>query len=151
MKSFLPFLFLIILSSNPIFAQKSKKGFEYSGTQIRNSFIGKSKMFSEGIKPVGYSIFWNKKKNTIQVNAGPEDKWYTITIEKVDTAQGAQVQIGRITTLPETAENVKKADTVCEIKFQIDRIYIKIGEAKIEEFLLDGATIWDDQKITKSK
>jgi hypothetical protein len=151
MKSFLPVLFLIFLTATPVFAQKSKKGFEYSGTQIRNSFIGKSKMFSEGIKPVNYSIFWNKKKNIIQVNAGPDDKWYTITIEKVDTAQGTQVQIGRITTLPETAENVKKADAVCEIKFQIDRIYIKIGDAKIEEFLLDGATIWDDQKITKSK
>jgi hypothetical protein len=151
MKSFLPVLLLISLTTTSVFAQKSKKGFEYSGTQIRNSFIGKSKMFSEGVKLVNYSIFWNKKKNTIQVNAGPDDKWYTITIEKVDTAQGTQVQIGRITTLPETAENVKKADAVCEIKFQIDRIYIKIGEAKIEEFLLDGAIIWDDQKISKSK
>jgi len=151
MKNKLLILFLLFIGFSTAIAQKSKKGFEYSGTQIRNSFVGKSKMFSEGIKPVSYSIFWNKKKNTLQVNAGPEDRWYTITVDKIDTVQGLQVHIGHISTMPETAENVKKADAVCEIKFQIDRIYIKIGEAKIEEYLLDGATIWDDQKIAKSK
>ena len=151
MKNYLFLILLLFTTLSTATAQKSKKGFEYSGTQIRNSFIGKSKMFSEGIKPVAYTVFWNKKKNTLQVNAGPEDKWYGISIDKVDTIQGMQVQIGRITTLPETPENVKKADAVCEIKFQLDRIYIKIGEAKIEEYLLDGATVWDDQKITKSK
>jgi len=151
MKNYLLLILLLFATLSTVIAQKSKKGFEYSGTQIRNSFIGKSKMFSEGIKPVAYTVFWNKKKNTLQVNAGPEDKWYGITIDKVDTIQGTQVQIGRITTLPETEENVKKANAACEIKFQIDRIFIKIGEAKIEEYLLDGAIIWDDQKITKTK
>jgi hypothetical protein len=151
MKNILYLTLLFSVALNIAIAQKSKKGFEYSGTKIRNSFIGKSKMFSEGIKPIEYSIFWNKKKNIIQVNAGTEDKWYSITIDKVDTVQGTQVQIGHLSTLPETAENVKKMDAICEVKFQMDRIFIKIAESKIEEYLLEGASIWDDQKIAKSK
>jgi hypothetical protein len=42
-------------------------------------------------------------------------------------------------------------DAICEVKFQMDRIFIKIAESKIEEYLLEGASIWDDQKIAKSK
>jgi hypothetical protein len=151
MKRILILISVCLFIANSSEAQKSKKGFEYSGTQSRNSFIGKSKLFSEGVKPIPYSIFWNKKKNSIQVNSGSEDKWYTILIDKLDTLQGSQVQVGHISELPETPENVKKINAVCEVKFMIDKISIKIGDAKIEEYLLDGATIWDDQKISKSK
>jgi len=93
MKNITLLLALFLLSSHLVIAQHSKKGFEYSGVKTRVSLIGKSKMFSEGVKTVSFTIFWNKKKNTIQVNAGEKDTWYTILLTKVDTIQGVETHV----------------------------------------------------------
>ena len=148
MKKITLLLSLFLISTHLIIAQHSKKGFEYSGVKTRVSLIGKSKMFSEGVKPVNFSIYWNKKKNTIQVNAGEKDTWYTIILTKVDTIQGVETHVGYLEgTTPNTDASIPDKNRY-EIRFQMDRITIKKGEARLEEFLVDGATIWNDQTIS---
>ena len=148
MKKITLLLSLFLISTHLIIAQHSKKGFEYSGVKTRVSLIGKSKMFSEGVKPVNFSIYWNKKKNTIQVNAGEKDSWYTIILTKVDTIQGVETHVGYLEgTTPNIDASIPDKNRY-EIRFQMDRITIKKGEARLEEFLVDGATIWNDQTIS---
>ena len=148
MKKITILLSLFLISTHLIIAQHSKKGFEYSGVKTRVSLIGKSKMFSEGVKPVNFTIFWNKKKNTIQVNAGEKNTWYTILLTKVDTIQGAETHIGYLEgTTPNIDASIPDKNRY-EIRFQMDCITIKKGEARLEEFLVDGATIWNDQTIS---
>ncbi len=148
MKKITLLLALFLFSSHLIIAQHSKKGFEYSGIKTRVSLIGKSKMFSEGVKSVNFTIYWNKKKNTIQVNAGEKDTWYTILLTKVDTIQGVETHIGYLEgTTPNVDTSIPDKNRF-EIRFQMDRISIKKGEARIEDFLIDGATVWNDQTIS---
>jgi hypothetical protein len=148
MKKITLLLALFLFSSHLIIAQHSKKGFEYSGIKTRVSLIGKSKMFSEGVKSVNFAIYWNKKKNTIQVNAGEKDTWYTILLTKVDTIQGVETHIGYLEgTTPNSDTSIPDKNRF-EIRFQMDRISIKKGEARIEDFLIDGATVWNDQTIS---
>jgi len=148
MKKITLLLSLFLISTHLIIAQHSKKGFEYSGVKTRVSLIGKSKMFSEGVKAVSFTIFWNKKKNIIQVNAGEKDTWYTILLTKVDTIQGVETHIGYLEgTTPNIDASIPDKNRY-EIRFQMDRITIKKGEARLEEFLVDGATIWNDQTIS---
>ncbi len=148
MKKITLLLSLFLISTHLIIAQHSKKGFEYSGVKTRVSLIGKSKMFSEGVKTVSFTIFWNKKKNTIQVNAGEKDTWYTILLTKVDTIQGVETHVGYLEgTTPNIDASIPDKNRF-EIRFQMDRITIKKGEARLEEFLVDGATIWNDQTIS---
>lgn len=148
MKKITLLLALFFISTHLVIAQHSKKGFEYSGVKTRVSLIGKSKMFSEGVKPVNFSIYWNKKKNTIQVNAGEKDTWYTINLTKVDTIQGVETHVGYLEgTTPNIDASIPDKNRY-EIRFQMDRITIKKGEARLEEFLVDGATIWNDQVIS---
>ena len=150
MKKITLLLSLFLMSTHLIIAQHSKKGFEYSGVKTRVSLIGKSKMFSEGVKPVNFTIYWNKKKNTIQVNAGEKDSWYTILLSKVDTIQGVETHIGYLEgTSPNTDTSIPDKNRF-EIKFQMDRISIKKGEARLEDFLIDGATVWNDQTISSN-
>ena len=105
-------------------------------------------MFSEGVKPVNFTIYWNKKKNTIQVNAGEKDTWYTINLTKVDTIQGVEIHVGYLEgTSPNIDASIPDKNRY-EIRFQMDRITIKKGEARLEDFLIDGATIWNDQTIS---
>jgi hypothetical protein len=150
MKHLTLILLLIITVSTSAFAQRSKKGFEFTGTKTRVSHIGKSKMFSEGVKPLNFTIYWNKKKNLIQVNAGEKENWYTIALSQVDTIHGNVTHIGYLegtTKNPDTATPDKNR---CEVRFLIDKVSIKRGEARIEEYLLDGATIWDDRSISSN-
>lgn len=148
MKKITLLLALLLVTTHLIIAQQSKKGFEYSGSKTRVSLIGKSKMFSEGVKTVNYSIYWNKKKNTIQVNAGEKDTWYMILLTKVDTIQGIETHIGYLEgTTPNSDTSIPDKNRF-EIRFQMDRITIKKGDARIEEFLIDGATVWNDQTIS---
>ena len=148
MKKITLLLSLFLISTHLIIAQHSKKGFEYSGVKTRVSLIGKSKMFSEGVKPVNFTIYWNKKKNTIQVNAGEKDTWYTINLTKVDTIQGVEIHVGYLEgTSPNIDASIPDKNRY-EIRFQMDRITIKKGEARLEDFLIDGATIWNDQTIS---
>lgn len=139
---YIAFCFFIGLQS--ITAQKSKKGFEYAGTKARFSLIGKSKMLSEGIKPLDFQIFWDKKKNVITVNAGPKEKWYSIMIEKLDTLYGQEVYIGIHSDAKKDKAPENQQKYLSEVKFLIDRVSIKIGEGKLEEYLLDGAKIWGE-------
>jgi len=125
-------------------AQKSKKGFEYAGDKARFSLIGKSKMLSEGVKNYPFQIFWDKKKNTITVNAGPKEKWYVIDIEKLDTLYSQQVYIGIHSDAKKDKSSENQSKYRCEVKFLIDKISIKIGEGRLEEYLLDGAKIWGE-------
>ena len=148
MKKIKLLLAFFLFSTHLIMAQHSKKGFEYSGVKTRVSLIGKSKMFSEGVKPVNFTIYWNKKKNTIQVNAGEKDTWYTIVISKVDTIQGVETHVGYLEGTTPNTDKAAPDKNRFEIKFQMDRISIKKGEARIEEFLVDGATVWNDQTIS---
>ena len=108
-------------------------------------------MFSEGVKPLAYTIFWNKKKNTIQVNAGAKDKWYTIELTGTDTIQGNVMLIGRLEGTEKETDLTKINKARCEIRFMVDKVSIKIGDARLEEFLLDGATVWADQTVTQEK
>jgi hypothetical protein len=141
------FLFLALLSFSGVYAQKSKKGFEFSGSQARYSMLGKSRMFSEGVKPVTYTIFWNKKKNTIAVQAGPKDSWYEIQINQVDTVHGHVTHIGYLTDLSKSASEEEKEKAKCEIRFHFDKVSIKKGPARLEEYLLEGATVWEDRTV----
>jgi hypothetical protein len=148
MKNFTFICLLFLFPSHLIIAQHSKKGFEYSGVKTRVSLIGKSKMFSEGVKSLKYTIYLNKKKNTIQVNAGEKETWYTINLSKVDTIQGVETHIGYLEGTSPNTDIAAPDKNRFEVKFQMDRISIKKGEARIEEFLVDGATVWNDQKIS---
>ena len=105
-------------------------------------------MFSEGVKSLKYTIYLNKKKNTIQVNAGEKETWYTINLSKVDTIQGVETHIGYLEGTSPNTDIAAPDKNRFEVKFQMDRISIKKGEARIEEFLVDGATVWNDQKIS---
>ena len=128
-------------------AQKSKKGFEYSGSKVRFSMLGKSKMFSEGVKPMDYTIFWNKKKNIVSVNAGSKDLWYEIQLSQVDTIHGNVTHLGMLKDLDKAASLDEREKAKCEVRFLMDKITIKKGPARLEEYLLDGASIWDDNKV----
>lgn len=142
-------LFLLTLLLFSVISQaQSRKGIEYSGTKARYSMLGKSRMFSEGIKPLNYSIYWNKKKNTLTVNAGPKDKWYTIELNGVDTIQGNVTYVGLLEGLEKEVDAEKKAKGKCEVRFLMDKVSIKIGDARLEEYLLDGATVWDDKPVS---
>lgn len=142
-------LFLFTLFSLSVITHaQSRKGIEYSGTKARYSMLGKSRMFSEGIKPLTYSIFWNKKKSTITVNAGPKDKWYVIELSGVDTIQGNVTYVGLLEGLEKESDEAKKAKGKCEVRFLMDKVSIKIGDARLEEYLLDGATVWEDKPVS---
>jgi hypothetical protein len=140
-------LFLALISFSGLSAQKSKKGFEFSGSKTRYSMLGKSRMFSEGIKPVPYTIFWNKKKNTVAVQAGPKDTWYEILINQVDTVHGHVTHIGFLADLDKNASEEEKEKAKCEVRFQFDKVSIKKGPARLEEFLLEGASVWEDRTV----
>lgn len=129
---------------------QSRKGVEYSGTKARFSMIGKSKMFSEGVKPLTYSVYWNKKKNVISVNAGPKEKWYTIELTGVDTIMGNITQVGRLEGTDKETDFEKIKKSRCEVRFLMDKVSIKIGDSRLEEYLIDGATIWEDKQIAGS-
>ncbi len=128
---------------------QSRKGIEYSGTKARYSMIGKSKIFSEGVKNVEFEIFFNKKKNTLTVNAGPKDKWYVVELTSLDTIAGNLTHIGRLEGTEKETDVQKIAKSRCEVRFQLDKVSIKIGESKLEEYLLDGAKVWDDKPMGK--
>lgn len=127
---------------------QSRKGTEFTGTKARYSMLGKSRMFSEGIKPIPYSIYWNKKKNVLTVNAGPKEKWYTIELTDIDTIQGNVTHMGMLEELSKETDPEKRAKGKCEVRFLMDKVSIKIGEARLEEYLLDGATVWEDKPVT---
>jgi len=127
---------------------QSRKGTEFTGTKVRYSMLGKSRMFSEGIKPLPYSIYWNKKKNVLTVNAGPKEKWYTIELTGIDTIQGNVTHMGMLEELSKETDPEKRAKGKCEVRFLMDKVSIKIGEARLEEYLLDGATVWEDKPVT---
>jgi hypothetical protein len=143
-------LFILFISITS-FSQNSRKGYEYSGTKIRYSMLGKSRMFSEGIKPIKYSLFWNKKKNTFTVNAGPKEKWYVIELTGLDTIQGNLTHIGILEGTEKETDPEKRAKSTCEVRILLDKISIKIGESRLEEYLIDGASVWNDQSIGNSK
>lgn len=126
---------------------QSRKGVEYSGTKARYSMIGKSKIFSEGVKNVEYEIFLNKKKNTLTVNAGTKDKWYVIDLVSLDTIAGNLTHIGRLEGTEKETDVQKIAKARCEVRFMLDKVSIKIGESKLEEYLLDGAKVWEDKPM----
>ena len=150
MKNLSLILLLIITVSTSAFAQRSKKGFEFTGTKTRVSLIGKSKMFSEGVKPLNYTIYWNKKKNLIQVNAGEKENWYTIALSQVDTIHGNVTHIGYLDGTTKNPDATSPDKNRCEVRFLIDKVSIKRGEARIEEYLLDGASIWDDRPTSSN-
>jgi hypothetical protein len=127
---------------------QSKKGVEYSGTKARYSLLGKSKVFSEGVKTMEFNLLWNKKKNVINVMAGPKDKWYDIALTGTDTVNGSFVYTGIISSAEKETDAEKRKQAQCEIKFLVDKIIIKIGEARLEEYLLDGAKVWANKPIT---
>jgi hypothetical protein len=142
---------LIGFISIAAFSQNSRKGFEYSGTKARYSMLGKSRMFSEGIKPTEFSVFWNKKKNTFTVNAGPKEKWYVIELTGLDTIQGNLTHIGFLEGMEKETDLEKRAKSKCEVRILLDKISIKIGESRLEEYLIDGASVWNDQATGNSK
>ena len=148
MKNICLIILLIITVSTGAFAQRSKKGFEYTGSKTRVSLIGKSKMFSEGVKSLNYTIYWNKKKNLIQVNAGEKNNWYTIALSQVDTIHGNVTHIGYLEGTTKNPDPTGVDKNRFEVRFLIDKVSIKRGEARIEEYLLDGATVWDDRSVT---
>jgi hypothetical protein len=150
MKSLATFILIFCLQSTLLVAQ-SRKGTEYTGTKARYSMIGKSKMFSEGVKQLTYSIYWNKKKNEVTVNAGPKDKWYVIELTGVDTIMGNVTQVGRLEGTEKETDFEKIKKSRCEVRFLMDKISIKIGESRLEEYLLDGANVWEDKEIAGSK
>ncbi|MCB0819884.1 MAG: hypothetical protein KDC13_04625 [Bacteroidetes bacterium] len=147
MKRLTLLLIAVLLSTGAVLAQKSKKGFEYSGTKVRYSMLGKSRMFSEGIKPIEYTIYWNKKKNTVAVQSGAKDTWYEIEIQQVDTIHGHVTHIGYLSGIGKNASDEEKEKARCEVRFLFDKVTIKKGPARLEEFLLEGATVWDDNKV----
>lgn len=146
MKQLLTLLLLIGLCFSGI--AQNRKGTEFTGTKARYSMLGKSRMFSEGIKPLPYSIYWNKKKNVLTVNAGPKEKWYTIELTGIDTIQGNATHMGMLEELSKETDPEKRAKGKCEVRFLMDKVSIKIGEARLEEYLLDGATVWEDKPVT---
>lgn len=141
-------MFIFFFTQTNLWAQ-SKKGVEYSGTKTRFSLLGKSKVFSEGVKTMEFNLLWNKKKNIINVMAGPEDKWYDIAITGTDTVNGSFVYTGIISGVEKETDAEKRKQAQCEIKFLVDKIIIKIGEARLEEYLLDGAKVWANKPIAK--
>jgi hypothetical protein len=149
MKQLFTILLLIGLCLSGI--AQNRKGTEFSGTKARYSMLGKSRMFSEGIKPLTYSIYWNKKKNILTVNAGPKEKWYTIELTGVDTIQGNVTHLGVLEELSKETDAEKRTKGKCEVRFLMDKVSIKIGEARLEEYLLDGATVWEDKPVTVSQ
>jgi len=96
MNKLIPSILLSLLVSFNLSAQKSKKGFEYTGSKVRFSMLGKSRMFSEGVKSMDYTIYWNKKKNIVSVNAGSKDLWYEIQLSQVDTIHGHVTHLGSL-------------------------------------------------------
>jgi hypothetical protein len=150
MKHLIIVIALLLTFSSGAFAQRSKKGFEYTGTKTRVSLIGKSKMFSEGVKPVDYTIYWNKKKNLVVVNAGPKEKWYTIELAQIDTIHGNITHIGFLEGTSKNPDASVIDKNRYEVRFLMDRVSVKIGEARLEEYLLEGATIWDDRPMNMS-
>lgn len=149
MKAIVSFLLVFFVQVSLLNGQ-SRKGVEYSGTKARFSMIGKSKMFSEGVKPLTYSIYWNKKKSEISVLAGAKDKWYVIELTGIDTIMGNVTQIGRLEGTDKETDFEKIKKSRCEVRFMMDKVSIKIGESRLEEYLLDGAVIWEDKQIAGS-
>lgn len=127
------------------YGQKSKKGFEYSGTKTRVSVIGKSTIFSEAIKSNNFTIYWNKKKSYIKVETTDKSKWYQVNLVAQDSIIfGQATQVGYINGGEKLPDGPEKDKLKCEIRFQLEKISIKIGEARIEDFLLDGSTVWGE-------
>jgi hypothetical protein len=141
---FIKILTLLLLFTSTAQAQKSKKGFEYAGTKARFSLIGKSKMLSEGVKAYDFQIFWDKKKNIVTVNAGPKEKWYSIQLTGLDTVYGQVLNIGLHSDAKKDKAPENQGKYRCEVKFLIDRVSIKIGEGKLEEYLIEGSTKWGE-------
>jgi hypothetical protein len=148
LKSTCLYLFVAFFFMQTDVWSQSKKGIEYSGTKTRYSLLGKSKVFSEGVKNLDFNLLWNKKKNIINVKAGPEDKWYDITLTGTDTINGAFVYTGILSDIDKETDAEKRMQAQCEIKFLVDKIIIKIGDARLEEYLLDGAKVWANKPIT---
>jgi len=135
MKSLATFFLVFCLQSTLLLAQ-SRKGIEYSGTKARFSMIGKSKMFSEGVKQLEYSIFWNKKKNEVTVNAGAKDKWYVIELTGVDTIMGNVTQVGRLEGTEKETDFEKIKKSRCEVRFLMDKISIKNWRIQVGRILV---------------
>ena len=76
------------------------------------------------------------------------DTWYTFYFTKIDTIQRTEKHIGSLEGSTPISDISAPFKNRCEIKFQMDRISIKKGEARIKEFLVDGATVWNNQKIS---
>jgi hypothetical protein len=134
--------FILLSNTN---AQKSKKGYEYSGTKARFSVIGKSTIISEPVKNYPFTIYWNKKKSYIKVEAGDKSKHYQIQLIAQDSLiYGQPTQVGYINGGEKLPDGPEKNKLKCEIRFQLEKISIKIGEAKIEDYLLDGSTVWGE-------
>jgi hypothetical protein len=104
-------------------------------------------MFSEGVKQMEYTVYWNKKKNTVTVNAGPREKWYTIQLTGLDTIHGNVTHTGLLEGTDSSADAETLAKSRCEVRFLMDKVSVKIGESRLEEYLIDGALVWDDRKI----
>ena len=62
---------------------------------------------------------------------------------------GSLVYIGRLEGTEKETDVQKIAKSRCEIRFQLDKVSIKIGESKLEEYLLDGAKVWEDKPLGK--
>lgn len=136
---------LLLILTGFVNAQKSKKGFEYSGTKTRNSVIGKSTIFSESVKNNEFTIYWNKNKSIIKVESGEKSKWYQINLVVQDSIIfGHSTQIGYIGDAEKLADGIEKDKKKCEVRFQLEKISIKIGDSKVEDYLLDGATVWGE-------
>jgi hypothetical protein len=150
MNKLIPSILLSLLVSFNLSAQKSKKGFEYTGSKVRFSMLGKSRMFSEGVKSMDYTIYWNKKKNIVSVNAGSKDLWYEIQLSQVDTIHGHVTHLGSLKNSDKGASPEEKEKAKCEVRFLMDKITVKKGPARLEEYLLEGATVWDDNKVVSN-
>lgn len=148
MKHFISIILLLIFICK-INAQTSKKKILYSGTKVHISHLGKSNMFIEGVKHCDYTITRNLKKNIITVKAGEQKNWYQIKITSTDTLQGDIMSKGYLKNL--TQSNHPENDLICETHFHLDKIAIKIEGTRIEEYLLDGATIWAGKKVKNIK
>jgi len=142
------FLFAFSIFSG---AQNSRKGVEYTGSKLRVSLLGKSRMFTEGVKTIPYTIYWNKKKNTVSVESGEKDKWYVIELTGMDTVQGVVSHVGFLEGMSKETDFQKREKAKCEVRFMVDKVSIKIGESKLEEYLVDGATVWNDQTTGGTK
>jgi hypothetical protein len=63
---------------------------------------------------------------------------------------GNVTQIGRLEGTDKETDFEKIKKSRCEVRFMMDKVSIKIGESRLEEYLLDGAVIWEDKQIAGS-